>query len=41
MAPFVGGAEVAAERLAIGLREAGHHVLMVLGNRNEVFDGMT
>lgn len=25
-APFVGGAEVAAERLAVGLREAGHEV---------------
>jgi glycosyltransferase involved in cell wall biosynthesis len=30
-APFVGGAEVAAERLALGLNEAGHEVLLVLG----------
>src|SRR5262245_52039093 len=38
MAPFVGGAEVAAERLAAGLQEAGHDVLVVLGTRHEVFD---
>src|SRR5690349_7241433 len=40
MAPFVGGAEVAAERLGVGLRDAGHDVLMVLGTRNEVHDRM-
>ena len=41
MAPFVGGAEVAAERLGVGLRDAGHDVLMVLGTRNEVHGRMT
>jgi hypothetical protein len=40
IAPFVGGAEVAAERLAVGLREAGHDVQMLLGNRGEVFQRM-
>ncbi len=33
MAPFLGGAEVAAERLAMGLQDAGHDVLVVLGTR--------
>ncbi len=36
MAPFLGGAEIAAERLAIGLRELGHDVLVVLGRRGPV-----
>jgi glycosyltransferase involved in cell wall biosynthesis len=36
MAPFVGGAEVAAERLAIGLREAGHEVVLLLGRSGAV-----
>jgi glycosyltransferase involved in cell wall biosynthesis len=40
MAPFVGGAEVAAERLALGLREAGHDVLVVLGTQGAVFQRM-
>ncbi|WP_169979012.1 glycosyltransferase family 4 protein [Tautonia rosea] len=40
MAPFVGGAEVAAERLAIGLGEAGHEVLVLLGSRGEVLERM-
>ena len=40
VAPFVGGAEVAAERLALGLQSEGHDVLMVLGHRNEVLDRM-
>jgi glycosyltransferase involved in cell wall biosynthesis len=35
-APFVGGAEVALERLALGLRDAGHDVLIVLGTRATV-----
>lgn len=30
-APFVAGAEIAAERLAVGLLDAGHDVLMVVG----------
>jgi glycosyltransferase involved in cell wall biosynthesis len=38
MAPFVGGAEVAAERLAIGLRDAGHEVFVVVGARGAVLD---
>jgi glycosyltransferase involved in cell wall biosynthesis len=40
MAPFVGGAEVAAERLALGLREAGHEVVVVLGNDGVVRERM-
>ena len=40
MAPFVGGAEVAAERLAIGLRDAGHDVFIVLGTRTKVYERM-
>ncbi len=34
-APFIGGAEVALERLAVGLREAGHNVLLIVGTRGE------
>jgi glycosyltransferase involved in cell wall biosynthesis len=40
MAPFVGGAEVAAERLAVGLLGAGHDVLVVLGTRGPVQERM-
>jgi glycosyltransferase involved in cell wall biosynthesis len=40
MAPFVGGAEVAAERLALGLRTAGHEVVLVLGRRGAVMERM-
>ena len=36
MAPFVGGAEVAAERLALGLKELGHEVLLVAGTQGAV-----
>jgi glycosyltransferase involved in cell wall biosynthesis len=36
MAPFVGGAEVAAERLALGLRAAGHDVFLLLGRSGAV-----
>jgi glycosyltransferase involved in cell wall biosynthesis len=36
MAPFVGGAEVAAERLALGLLAEGHKVLMLLGRPGPV-----
>jgi glycosyltransferase involved in cell wall biosynthesis len=35
-APFVGGAEVAAERLALGLQEAGHEVFLLLGQAGAV-----
>ena len=38
MAPFVGGAEVAAERLAIGLRDAGHDVFLMLGRSGVVHE---
>jgi glycosyltransferase involved in cell wall biosynthesis len=38
MAPFVGGAEVAAERLGLGLRAAGHDVLLLLGRSGAVQD---
>ena len=37
-APYIGGAEMAAERLAIGLRDAGHEVVFLLGKRGEVMD---
>jgi len=40
MAPFVGGAEVAAERLALGLQAAGHDVLVALGKRGPVQERM-
>jgi glycosyltransferase involved in cell wall biosynthesis len=40
MAPFVGGAEIAAERLAVGLQAAGHEVLIVLGTRGDVYERM-
>ncbi len=35
MAPFLAGAEVAAERLAFGLREEGHEVLLLVGQDGE------
>jgi glycosyltransferase involved in cell wall biosynthesis len=31
MAPFIGGAEVAVERLALGLQQAGHEVFLLVG----------
>ena len=34
-APFVAGAEIAVERLAVGLAEAGHDVLLVVGTDGE------
>jgi glycosyltransferase involved in cell wall biosynthesis len=37
-APFLGGAEVAAERLALGLQHAGHKALVVLGTRGPVLE---
>lgn len=37
-APFVGGAEVALERLTLGLQEAGHEVFLVLGQSGAVRD---
>src|SRR5262249_36938581 len=40
MAPFVGGAEVAAERLGAGLREAGHEVFVLLGRTGAVRERM-
>jgi glycosyltransferase involved in cell wall biosynthesis len=39
-APFVGGAEIAAERLAVGLRQAGHEAVVVLGTRGPVLERM-
>jgi glycosyltransferase involved in cell wall biosynthesis len=39
-APFVGGAEIAAERLALGLNQAGCDVLVVLGARGAVMERM-
>jgi glycosyltransferase involved in cell wall biosynthesis len=39
-APFHAGAEVAAERLALGLQEAGHEVLVVLGTEGETLRRM-
>lgn len=35
-APFIGGAEIAAERSALGLLRAGHDVFMLLGRRGAV-----
>jgi glycosyltransferase involved in cell wall biosynthesis len=35
-APFVGGAEVAAERLALGLQAAGHEAFLLLGREGAV-----
>ena len=40
VAPFLGGAEVAAERLALGLSQAGHDVFVILGHHNAVWDRM-
>src|SRR5437016_2682519 len=40
LAPFIGGAEVAAERLAIGLKELGHDVCVIVGKRGEVMQRM-
>jgi glycosyltransferase involved in cell wall biosynthesis len=40
MAPFLGGAEVAAERLAVGLLEAGHEVFLLLGQEGVVLEHM-
>jgi glycosyltransferase involved in cell wall biosynthesis len=40
MAPFLGGAEVAAERLGIGLASAGHDIVILLGQRNIVGERM-
>ncbi len=37
-APYIGGAEMAAQRLAIGLRDEGHEVVFLLGKRGEVMD---
>jgi glycosyltransferase involved in cell wall biosynthesis len=37
-APFVGGAEVAAERLALGLQQRGHETLFILGQSGAVRD---
>lgn len=36
-APFIGGAEVACERLALGLMERGHKIVVVLDQKNEVY----
>lgn len=40
-APFLAGAEVAAERLALGLQQAGQDVLVILGHTGPVMDRMT
>jgi glycosyltransferase involved in cell wall biosynthesis len=37
-APFLGGAEVAVERLALGLAGAGHDVLLVVGTDGEALE---
>jgi glycosyltransferase involved in cell wall biosynthesis len=36
LAPFIGGAEIAAERSALGLHAAGHDVFLLLGQRGAV-----
>jgi glycosyltransferase involved in cell wall biosynthesis len=40
MAPFVGGAEVAGERLAQGLEAQGHEVFVVIGTHGSVLERM-
>ncbi len=37
-APFIGGAEVACERLALGLMERGHKIVVVVDQKNEVYN---
>ncbi len=37
-APYIGGAEMAAERLAMGLRDQGHEVVFLLGKRGQVME---
>lgn len=37
-APFIGGAEVAVERLALGLAEAGHDVFLIVGTEGEALE---
>ncbi len=39
-APFLAGAEIAAERLALGLKQAGHEVLILLGHEGPTMDRM-
>ncbi len=39
-APFYAGAEVAAERLAVGLRDAGHDVLVIVGTEGELLQNL-
>lgn len=39
-APFLGGAEIGAERVALGLQRAGHNVVVLLGTRGETLDRM-
>jgi glycosyltransferase involved in cell wall biosynthesis len=39
-APFLAGAEIAAERLAVGLQQAGHEVFVVLGHEGPTMDRM-
>jgi len=36
LAPFIGGAEVAMKRLALGLEQQGCNVVCILGSKNEV-----
>jgi glycosyltransferase involved in cell wall biosynthesis len=38
MAPFLGGAEVALERMAAGLRDLGHDLLLLLGRTGELHE---
>ena len=41
LAPFLGGAEVALERLALGLKNKVDYLMCVLGNKNEVSERFT
>jgi glycosyltransferase involved in cell wall biosynthesis len=36
-APFIAGAEIAVERLAVGLRDLGHEVFLVVGSEGEAY----
>ncbi|MBD3676030.1 MAG: glycosyltransferase, partial [Planctomycetaceae bacterium] len=37
-APFIGEAELAVERLALGLKEAGHVVFLIVGTKGEALE---
>ena len=40
-APFLSGAEIGAERVALGLQQEGHDVFVVVGKRGEVMERLS